>query len=129
MNLRNKYLSTTIRTLFGLFMLFSGASGLWMIYTGGMEGVPESMVPFFAELKNSGILYMIKVTETVAGLMLVLNLFPALGAIFLAPIAIGIIVVNAMLTPQYVPMGILVAIFDIYLGYLYWDKYKALFAR
>ncbi len=129
MNFRNKYLSTTIRTLFGLFMLFSGVSGLYMLYTGSMEGVPAEIVPIFDALKQSGILQMIKVTETVAGLMLVINFLPALAAIFLAPIAIGIIVVNSMLTPEFIPMGILVALLDIYLGYFYWDKYKALFRR
>lgn len=129
MNFRNKYLSTTIRTLFGLFMLFSGVSGLYMFYTGSMEGVPEAILPTFTEFKNSGILYMIKITETVAGLMLVINFLPALAAIFLAPIAIGIIVFNAMLSPEFVPMGVVVALLDIYLGYLYWDKYKALFRR
>lgn len=129
MNFRNKYLSGSIRTLFGLFMLFSGISGLWMIFSGSNEGVPEPLIETFGVLSSSGILYMIKFTETIAGLMLLINFLPALAAIFLAPIAIGIIVFNAFLSPEFLPMGILVALIDMYLGYVYWEKYKALFKR
>ena len=129
MNFRNKYLSNTLRTLFGLFMLFSGVSGLWMIYTGSTEGVPPDLIDVMSNLQSSGLLYMIKITETIAGIMLVLNFRPALAAIFIAPIAIGIIVFNAMLSPEFVIMGIIVALLNVYLGYFYWDKYKALFTR
>lgn len=129
MNLRNKYLSNTIRTLFGLFMFFSGVSGLWMIFKGSTEGVPPELIDLMGNLQSSGILHMIKITEAVAGAMLVLNFLPALAAIFIAPIAIGIIVFNAMLSPQFVIMGVIVAVLNAYLGYIYWEKYKALFTR
>lgn len=129
MNFRNKYLSNTIRILFGLFMLFSGVSGLWMIFTGSTEGVPPDLIDIMSTLQSSGLIYMIKITETIAGAMLILNLRPALAAIFIAPIAIGIIVFNAMLAPEFVIMGVIVALLDAYLGYFYWDKYKALFTR
>lgn len=129
MNSRNKYLVNTIRTLFGLFMLFSGASGLWMTITGSTEGIPPEMMEVINGIQENGIFYMIKITEIIAGLMLVLNIWPALAAIFIAPIAIGIIVFNAMVAPEYVISGVIVAILDIYLGHVYWDKYKALFTR
>ncbi|MEK7672876.1 MAG: hypothetical protein AAB373_03255 [Patescibacteria group bacterium] len=129
MSARNKYLVNTLRTLFGLFMLFSGVSGLWLAYTGSMEGMPEAMIPVVEGLKDNGIFYMIKITEAVAGLMLALNLLPALGVIFLAPIAVGIIVFNSFVAPQYVISGVIVALLEIYFGYVYWAKYKALFTR
>jgi len=65
----------------------------------------------------------------VAGLMLVLNFLPALAAIFIAPIAVGVIVFNAMIAPSYVVSGVILGVLDAYLGYAYWDKYKALFTR
>lgn len=119
----------TLRILFGAFMLFSGVSGLYAAFSGTMEGVPAEMVDFLTMLSESGIFYMIKVTETVAGAMILFNFLPALGVLFLAPVAVGIIVVNALLTPAYLPMGIVVALFEIYFGYFYWDKYKALFIK
>lgn len=127
MKLRNKYLVMTIRILFGLFMVFSGVSGL--MAGGSTEGIPENMVQIMQSLWQSGIFHMIKVTEVVAGAMLVVNFLPALAAIFIAPIAVGIIIVNSLLSPEFLPIGIVVALLDCYLGYVYWAKYKALFTK
>jgi len=127
MNFKNKYLVITIRILFGLFMIFSGVSGL--LAGVDAKGIPEPMVPIIKSFWDTGIFQMIKITEVVAGFMLVINFLPALAAIFLAPIAIGIIVFNAMISPSYLAPGIVVSLLDIYLGYVYWDKYKALFKK
>ena len=127
MNMRNRYLLITIRTLLGLLFLFSGVTGL----LGGpsAEGIPPAMIAPTQSLWSMGIFQMIKVTETVAGLMLVTGFLPALATIFVAPIAVGIIVFNSRLAPNYLPPGIVVCLFTSYLGYAYWDKYKALFTR
>ncbi len=127
MNYRNKYFGGTVRIFFGLLMAMSGIS--FFLMADPMAGAPEAIVPVMTALTDSGLIYMIKVTEAVAGLMLVFNFLPALAAIFIAPIAIGIIVFNAMLAPGLVFMGVIVAVFDAYLGYFYWDKYKALFKK
>lgn len=127
MNLRHRYAVITIRTLFGLFIIFSGISGL--MTSQSMEGIPEPMVQTMQVLQSTGIFYMIKITETVAGLMLVAGFLPALAAIFLAPISIGIIVVNANTAPDYIISGVIVCLLNAYLGYVYWDKYKALFKK
>ena len=128
MNFRNRYLLITIRTLFGLFLIFSGVAG-FLAAGKSMEGVPPDMVESTKVLWNTGIFQMIKVTEIVAGLMLVTGFLPALAAIFVAPIAVGIIVVNSMIAPSYVISGVIVCLLNAYLGYAYWDKYKALFKR
>lgn len=127
MNFRNKYLVITIRTLLGLLFIFSGGAGL--LAGNSTQGVPESMVPTIEIFWASGILQMIKVTELIAGLMFLFGFLPALAAIFVAPLGVGIIVFNARLAPSYVPAGILVCLFNAYLGYAYWDKYKKLFQR
>lgn len=127
MNFRNKYLVGTIRILFGIFFIFSGIGGL---YSGAsMKGVPDAMVPTMQMLWAAGIVQMIKVTETVAGLMLVFSFLPALAAIFLAPICIGVIIFNARILPEYTIIGVVISLVNIYLGYVYWDKYRALFKR
>lgn len=127
MNCRNKYLGGTIRIVFGLFMAMSGLSFFFM--ADPTAGAPESIVPVMTAFMSSGILYMIKVTEVLAGLMLLFNLLPALAAILIAPVVVGIIVFNAMLSPEFVFVGVILAILNGYLGYFYWEKYKALFKR
>lgn len=99
MNFRNRRLVIAIRILLGLIMLASGISGLLM--GNSTQGVPPQMVPFTQAFWASGIFQMVKVTEIVAGLMLVLGIFPALAALFLAPDVVGIVIVNARLMPSF----------------------------
>lgn len=128
LNFRNKWLVIVIRTLLGLMFVFSGISGI-MAGMNGMEGIPAEMVPASQALWDMGIFQMIKVTEIVAGLMLIAGFLPALAAIFLAPICVGVIVFDSQVGPQYLPSGIIVSLANMFLGYAYWDKFKSLFAR
>ena len=126
-NFRNKYLLTTIRIVTGLMFLGSGVSGLMAGYA--MHGVPPAMVPVSQQLWVMGIFQMIKTTEVIAGLMLIFGFLPALAAILLAPICVGIIVFTSHVAPQYMITGIIVSVLVAYLGYAYWDKYRAIFSR
>ena len=127
MNFRDRKLVITIRILLGLIFLFSGASGL--LSGTSMQGVPAFMVPYVQSLWAMGIYQMIKTTELISGLMLITGFLPALAAIFLAPICVGIIIFNARIAPSFVIAGVVVSALDADLGYAYWDKYKALFKR
>lgn len=127
MNFRNRYLVITIRILLGLIMLASGVSGLMM--GRSTQGVPPQMVGFTQVFWASGIFQMVKVTEIVAGFMLLIGVFPALAVLFLAPDAVGILVVNARLMPSFLWIGAVVFVLTAYLGYAYWDRYKPIFSR
>ena len=94
-----------------------------------MEGIPEAMVEATKALQMNGLFYMIKITELITGLMLVLNFRPALALLGIAPVAVGIIVFNANIAPAYVISGVIVSLFTAFLGYAYWDKYKPLFTK
>jgi putative oxidoreductase len=127
MNFRHKYLVTAVRIILGLVMLFAGVSGL--LAGKSPQGVPAQLVPTMGILWDSGILHMIKVTEAIAGLMLVLGFLPWLAVLFLAPDVVGIVIFNARLFPTALPIGIAVFALTAYLGYAYWDKYRGLFTR
>ncbi|HET6144126.1 MAG TPA: hypothetical protein VFE02_11510 [Candidatus Acidoferrales bacterium] len=127
MNLRNRYLVVAIRLLLGLVMLASGISGLLMGTSA--KGVPPQMVTFTQVFWASGIFQMVKVTEILAGFMLLVGILPALATLFLAPDVVGIVVVNARLMPSFLWIGAIVFVMTAYLGYAYWDKYKLIFNR
>jgi len=127
MNFRNRYLVISIRILLGLVMLASGISGLLM--GNSTQGVPAKMVAFTQVFWASGIFQMVKVTEIVAGFMLLVGIFPALATLFLAPDVVGIVIVNARLMPSFLWIGAVVFVLTAYLGYAYWDKYKSIFSR
>ena len=127
MDFRNRYLVIAMRILLGLIMLASGISGLLM--GNSPKGVPAQMVTFTQVFWASGIFQMVKVTEIVAGFMLLFGILPALATLFLAPDVVGIVVVNARLIPSFLWVGAIVFVLTAYLGYAYWDKYKSIFSR
>jgi len=130
MNFRNRYLLLTLRTFFGLAMLMSGASGLIMVLTGNTpKDAPPAQMASLDMLWATGMFQMIKVTEIVAGLMLVANVLPQLAVLFLAPVGVGIVVFNARIAPPGVVVGLIVCAFLAYLTYAYWDCYRPLFRR
>ncbi|MEO5927353.1 MAG: DoxX family protein [Patescibacteria group bacterium] len=128
LNFRNKWLVIVVRTLLGLMFVFSGISGL-MAGMNNMQGVPAEMIPASMALWSMGIFQMIKVTEIVAGIMFITGFLPALAAIFVAPICIGVIVFDSQVGPQYLPSGIIISAMNMFMGYAYWDKFKSLFVR
>jgi putative oxidoreductase len=127
MNFRNRYLIIAVRILLGLIMLASGISGLLM--GNSTKGVPAQMVTVTQVFWASGIFQMVKVTEIVAGFMLLFSILPALAILFLAPDVVGIVVVNSRLMPSFLWIGVTVLVLTAYLGYAYWDKYKLIFSR
>lgn len=127
MNFRHKYLVVTLRTLFGLMLLWSGIAGLFLELP--TEGIAQPMLDAFIGLQANGIMQLIKVTEIIAGLLFVTGLLPALAAILTAPIGIGMIVFFVFVDPKSLPVGVIFSLINAYFGYVYWDKYKALFVR
>jgi putative oxidoreductase len=129
MNFRNKKLVLTVRILLGLMFVFSGVSGMAAGLTG-MEGkIPAPMLTTQMQLWDMGIFQMIKVTEIVAGLMLIFGFLPALALLFLSPICVGVLVYNSTVAPQFLVTGVIVSLATAFLGYAYWEKFKGLFER
>jgi putative oxidoreductase len=126
-NFRKRYLVITLRIILGLMFIMSGITGL--LAGAEMHNIPEPMVAVSQQLWSMGIFQMIKITEIISGLMLIFSFFPALALLFVSPICVGIIVFDLHVAPQYLPSGIFVTILTAYLGYAYWDKYKAIFNR
>jgi putative oxidoreductase len=126
--MHNRKIVLVVRVLFGLMMLFSGLSG-FMASTQEMQGVPQEMITATKNLQAVGLFQMIKITEIVAGIMLVIGFLPALALLFIAPVAVGIVVFNAFIAPMYVVSGLLVCAFTAFLGYAYWDKYRLIFVK
>ena len=127
MDFRNRYAVLTIRSLFGLALIGIGIMGLFV--PPPTEGITPAAAAAIRAMGDLGIGQLIAIAEIAAGLLLITGLFPALGALLAAPITVGIIVFHIVREPATILPGIIFALLNIYLGYAYWDKYKAMFQR
>ncbi len=127
MDFRNKYLLITIRTLFGLALIALGAMGLFMQMP--TEGLTPAMAAAVQGMSDLGIAKLIAAIELFAGLIIITGFLPAFGALLFAPITVAILAVHIVKEPSTIAPGIIIALFNAYLGYAYWDKYKAIFTK
>lgn len=127
MNFKNKYLVISLRTLFGLALIAVGVMGFFV--EPPADQLTEKGAAAIAGLEALGIAKFILIVEILAGLMLVTGFLPALGAILAAPIVVGIVMYHIVQEPSSIVPGLVFAVLNAYLGYAYWDKYKAIFKR
>ncbi len=127
MDFRNKYLVITIRTVFGLALLALGVLGLFM--TPPTEGMTPPMLAALAGMEALGIAKLIAVVEIVAGLFIVSGFLPAFGTLLFTPITVGILAVHIAKEPSTIVPGLVFALINAYLGYVYWHQYKPLFMK
>ena len=127
MNFRHKYLVITVRTIFGLLLLVVGAMRLFMRLP--TEGLSAPVAAALQGLSDLGVSKLIAVIEIFAGLLIITGFLPALGALLVAPITVGILAFHVVREPSTILGGVILALMNLYLGYAYWNKYKALFTH
>jgi len=131
----SKLIFSGARVVLGLIYFIFGGMGL-MIALGVITPEMPPMTPgaeaFFKGIIGSGYFFpLLKATETICGLLVLINLGAPLALVILAPITLNIILFHAFLTPgagnQLLPvvMGLLQVI--AMAGFL--RKYRPLFSK
>jgi putative oxidoreductase len=120
--------SLVSRYLLGIIFLVFGLNGFLKFLP--MPALPESAMVFMGGLGSSGYFFpLLKGTEVLMGLFLVLGFAVPFAYIVLAPITINIFLFHAVLTPGL--QNLILPLFLIALSLLgasaYWDVYRALF--
>jgi hypothetical protein len=135
MDYRNKWAVGTVRIILGLLLLAMGISGLYFLLSGNMPvvaGTTDAIRAADEGLWVSGLIVTAKIVEVIVGLMLLINFRSALATLLFAPVIVGIMIYDLVLW-RHVPASLIpafVVLFaTIYLGYVYWDKYKAVFEK
>ena len=83
---------------------------------------------FIAGLKGSGYFYpMLKVTQIIGGLALIINRYPAFFAIVLFPISLNVLLFHTLLVPSGWLMGVTLVVPNLLLGYGYRKYYSGIF--
>lgn len=120
------------RLLLGLAFFGAGLAGLLKMAQPPPD-LPENMKLFTAGLEASGyFMTLLKATETVCGLMLLSGFFVPLALVILAPIALNIFLVHAVMMPQGLPLAVIIGLLIVYLSFFsapYSATIKALFRK
>ena len=112
-----------IRILLGLVFFASGIVGLLNLVPPPPD-LPEALVAFNTGLMASKYFFpLLKIVETVCGLLLIINFFVPLALVVLAPVMLNIFLVHAFLAPSGLPLAIVLGIFMIYLSF-FAEPYK-----
>jgi putative oxidoreductase len=118
------------RVLLGLVFFAAGLAGLLNLAPAPPD-LPERLQTFNAGLMASGyFMTLLKLCETICGLLLVSGYFVPLALVILAPIVLNIFMVHLFLAPSGLPLAVILGALMIYLAFFakpYSNTIKALF--
>lgn len=126
-----KYLPKISKILLGIIFFVFGGAGLLNLFPPPPD-MPQKLQTFMAGIESSGyFIPFLKLTETVCGLLLLLNIAPALILVILAPISLHILLVHSILTPglQNLILPVFIIFMHISAATKYWKVYRPLFQR
>jgi putative oxidoreductase len=115
----------------GLIFFVFGGAGLFNLFPPPPD-MPEKLQTFMTGLMAAGYFFpLLKLTEMICGLMLLIGFAPALVLVILAPISLNIFLVHAFLTPglENIVLPVVILVLHILAARLYWPKYKPLFGK
>ena len=128
MNLKNRKLVRAVQIIFGLYLAFLGLIGY--IVSLPAPSYNEAGMAFLGALFNTGYMFhLMSIIFVLSGLMFIFNRFSAFGAVLLAPISVNIALFHIFLDFTGWWMALIIIILNIYLGIIYWPRYKQMFSK
>ena len=124
-------LSLGSRYLLGLIFFIFGGAGLFNLFPPPPD-LPADLQTFMSGMMVTKYLFpLIKGTEMIAGLLLILGVAPALMLVILAPISLNIFLVHFFLTPglQNLVLPLIIVGLHVLSAVNYWAVFKPLFAK
>lgn len=123
-----KHLPTIARILLGLLFVFGGVTGLFQLVE--QPEVGEEAAAFMGAIMDTGYLWpVIKVTEIVCGVLLILGVFVPLALIMLAPVVLNILLFHVFLEPSGVPIGLFAVVLGLYLAHRHRESFSGVLKR
>ena len=117
---------TAARFLFGTIFFVFGLNGFLGFLP--QPTPPEAAGAFLGALAATGYMFpLIKLTEVLAGLLLLTNRFVPLALVVLAPVVVNIFAYHAVLDPS-MGMAIALVVIHVYLGWSYRSSFRGLLA-
>ena len=123
-----KHLPTIARILLGLLFVFGGVTGLFQLVE--QPEVGEEAAAFMGAIMDTGYLWpVIKVTEIVCGVLLILGMFVPLALVVLAPVALNILLFHVFLEPSGLVFGLVLVVLGLYTAHQHRESFSAVLKR
>ncbi len=121
-----RFFPTISRVLLGLMFFVFGLNG----FLNFIPPPPDTPMPEFATaLFNTGyMLPLVKGTEVLVGVLLLVNRFVPLALVVIAPVIVNIVAFHAFLAPEGVGMSVVILALELYLAWCYRAAYRPLLA-
>jgi putative oxidoreductase len=119
-----------IRVLLGGMYLFASIPYFLKIMPAEMPAMTADQTTFMAGITASVYLMpLIKATELVSGILLLIGRTAPLGALIVFPVTLNIFLYHAFLGPKELPMVAVMLIFNVLLFFAYRQKYLPLVSK
>ncbi|MDE2689783.1 MAG: DoxX family protein [Holophagales bacterium] len=123
-----KHLPTIARILLGLLFVFGGVTGLFELVE--QPEVGEEAAAFMGAIMDTGYLWpVIKVTEIVCGVLLILGMFVPLALVVLAPVALNILLFHVFLEPSGLVFGLVLLVLGLYTAHQHRESFSGVLKR
>lgn len=119
----SKFFSAVPRVVLGLVFTAFGLAGLLHLLPS-QPPIPGAGGVYMAGLTGTYLFTLVKLTEVVAGLMLLSNRFVPLALTLLAPVLVNIFAFHALYAPAGLGMPVVLVAAELFLAW----KYRAVFA-
>jgi uncharacterized membrane protein YphA (DoxX/SURF4 family) len=124
-----KYIPLAARIILGLLFFVFGLNG-FLNFLPMPETMPEAAMAFAGALAKTGYMFpLIKGTEVLAGLLLLVGCAVPVALLILAPIVLNIVLFHVFLSPGGTAMLVVIVALFAYLTYTHWDLYRPLFGK
>ena len=122
-----RHFPTVARVLLGLMFAVFGLNGFLDFIPPPTTPPPEGAMAFAMALMKTGYMMpLIKGTELLVGVLLLLNRFVPLALVVLAPVLVNIVAFHAFLAPAGVGMLIVIVGLELHLAWSYRSAYRSL---
>jgi uncharacterized membrane protein YphA (DoxX/SURF4 family) len=112
------------RVLLGLIFAVFGLHGLFQLNFIPAPEMNEAAGSFMGTLAGTGyFMTVVKLVESVSGLMILTGRFLPLGLILLAPVSINILLFHSFLDPAGLGMAIFIVAMQLFLAWTYRDSF------
>lgn len=113
-----RYLTAGARILVGLAFLVFGLNGFLHFIPQPKDAMSPGALDFFGALVRTGyVIPLIFSTQTLAGALLLFNLFVPLALALLAPVVVNIVAFHLSLAPSGIPVATIVLVLELYLAW------------